>query len=123
MKKVFVASSRRFYDDVKKIKAELDARGVMGFYPYFEFGDGSIEMDEQAKKDVTLRHFPEIDQIDALYIVAPAGYVGISVTLEAAYAYAKGAEIISSEPVGEMAVRALVSRVMLPSEFIAYAAM
>lgn len=119
--KVFVASSRRFYDDVKKIKAELNARGVVGFYPYFEFGDGSIEMDEQAKKNVTLRHFPEIDQVDILYIVAPAGYVGISVTLEAAYAYAKGAQIISSEPAEEMAVRAIVSKVMTPEEFVAYA--
>ena len=121
MKKVFVASSRRFYDGVKKIKAELDARGVVGFYPYFEFGDGSIEMDEQAKKDVTLRHFPEIDQVEVMYLYTPEGYVGISVTLEAAYAYTKGAEVISSEPVQEMAIRAIVTRVMTPEEFIAYA--
>lgn len=120
MKSVFVASSRKFYDIVKDIKSRLDKLGIKGHYPYFELGDGSIENDEQKKKQVTLKHFPEIDEIDIFYIVAKEGYVGCSVMIEMTYAYAKGKEIISSEPIGELAARALVTKVMEPEEFIDY---
>lgn len=121
MKTVFIASSRRYYDQVKTIKKELDAKGVKGFYPYFDFHTGEAENDEELKKKLTMGHFPELDQIDVLYIVAQDGYVGHSVTLETAYSYAKNKEIISSEPIDELAVRALVSKTMTPEEFIAYA--
>lgn len=121
MKAVFVASSRRYYDDVKKIKEKLDELNVKGFYPYFDFNADSLEKDEEAKKKVTLAHFPEIDKVDVIYIYAKDGYVGYSVTIEAAYAYAKGKEVISSEPIKEPAVKALVSRVMTMEEFVTYA--
>ncbi len=39
-------------------------------------------------------------------------------TIEIAYAYAKGKEIISSEKIKEPAVRALVSKVMVKEEMI-----
>ena len=118
MKTVFIASSRKYYDGVKAIKVQLDALGVKGFYPYFELTN--IEEDEEAKKSATMRHFPELDRVDALYVFSPDGYVGCSVTIETAYAFAKGKEIISSEPVSELAVRGLVSRVMTPDEFVKY---
>jgi len=120
MKTVFVASSRKFYDIVKNIKSNLDKLGVKAYYPYFEFGDGFIENDEEKKKQVTLKHFPEIDKIDVFYIVAKDGYVGCSVIIEMAYAYAKGKEIISSEPIIELAARALVNKVMAPEKFVNY---
>lgn len=121
MKTVFVASSRKYYDQVKEIKDQLDRLGVKGFYPYFEYHDGSAEDDEEKKKELTLRHFPELDQVDVIYVVAPDGYTGCSVTIESAYAYARGKEVITSEPAAELAVRAMVSQVMSPDEFIAYA--
>lgn len=121
MKTVFVASSRKFYPIVKEIKSRLDELGVKGFYPYFEFGDDSIEDDEEEKKRVTLAHFPEIDEVDTLYVVARDGYVGYSVAIEITYAYAKGKEIISSEPINELAVRAMVTKTMSPKEFIEFA--
>lgn len=121
MKTVFVASSRKYYDDLKRIKQELDKLGVKGFYPYFEFNAESVEHDEELKKKLTLRHFPELDQIDVLYVYAKDGYVGYSVTIEMAYAYAKGKEIISSEQINEIAVRAMVSKIMNKEEFIEYA--
>lgn len=121
MKTVYIASSSKYYDQVKEIKKELDAKGVKGFYPYFEFHTTEADDDEELKKKLTLDHFPELDQIDVLYIVAQDGYVGCSVTIETAYSYAKNKEIISSEPVGELAVRAMVSKTMTPAEFVAYA--
>ena len=120
MKSVFVASSRKFYDVVKEIKFRLDEFGVKGNYPYFELGDGSIENNEVMKKQVTLKHFPEIDEIDVFYIVVKDGYVGYSGVIEMTYAYAKGKEIISSETINELAPRALVDKVMTPEEFIDY---
>lgn len=121
MKTVFVASSRKYYDKVKDIKRQLDDAGVKGFYPYFEYHDDRAEDDEEKKKELTLGHFPEIDQIDVLYAWTPGGYVGCSVTIEITYAYAKGKEVITSEPVDELAIRAIVSDVMTEEEFIAHA--
>jgi hypothetical protein len=120
MKTVFVASSKKFYEDVKKIKTKLDKLGVKGFYPYFEFDAEAAEKNEALKKKLTLNHFPEIDMIDVLYVFAKEGYVGYSVTIEIAYAYAKNKEIISSEPIKEFGVKALVSKVMAPEEFVKY---
>ena len=118
MKRVFVASSRKFYDKVKVLKSRLDELGVVGFYPYFDFADDSVEKDEKLKKELTKKHFPEIDQVDVLYILAEGGYTGVSVAIEASYAYAKNIEVISSEPVRELALQAIVSRVMTQVEFI-----
>ncbi len=118
MKSVFVASSRKYYDDIKLIKKELDKLGVKGNYPYFHLLDEG--MSDEKKIETTLKHFPEIDEIDVLYVYAKQGYVGNSVTVEVTYAYAKGKEIISSELVDELAVRAMISKVMPPKEFTKY---
>lgn len=121
MKAVFVASSRKYYDEVREIKKELDARGVKGFYPYFEYHDEEVEADQEQKKKLTLSHFPELDQVEVLYAIIKDGHIGYSVTIELTYAYARGAEIICSEQVDEFAVQTMVSKVMTPTEFIEYA--
>jgi hypothetical protein len=120
MKSVFVVSSRKWYPEVKQIKNQLDEKGVKGYYPYFEIHDQVAEIDENMKKKLTLGHFPEIEEIDTLYVYAEDGYVGYSVTIEITYAFAHRKEIITSEPVKEFAVRALVNHVMTPDKFIAY---
>ena len=118
--KIFVATSKKFYDYVKQlIKQPLDVLNVEAFYPFFNLKD-EVENDEELKKNVTLSRFPEIDESDVLYVYAKDGYVGHSVTIEMAYAFAKGKEIISSEPVKEYAVRALVTKVMPAPAFLEY---
>ena len=67
-----------------------------------------------------MKHFLEIGQVDTLYIFAPKGYAGISVSLEAGYAKGQGKEIVSSEPLEELAVRAVVNKTMSPKKFIEY---
>lgn len=118
MKSVFVASSRKYYNQVFAIRDKLEELGVKGFYPYIDETD--IEDNPEEKKKATVSHFPEIDEIDSLYALTPEGRVGYSVTIEIAYAYAKGKEVITSEPVQELAVKALVSKEMSPEEFIEY---
>ncbi len=83
MKSVFVASSRKYYDKIKEIKTKLDDLGIKGHYPYFDFHNGSVENNEEIKKKLTLNHFPEIDEIDILYVYAKDGYVGYSVIVNA----------------------------------------
>ncbi len=118
MKKIFVAGSKKYYDEIKKIKNRFEELGIIGYYPYFDKHDFVADNNEIIKKQITLAHFPEIDEIDILYIYAKDGYVGYSVTIEIAYAYARDKMIISSELINELAVRALVPIVMEPEDFI-----
>ncbi len=68
---------------------------------------------------MTLRRFPEIDESDTLYALLPGGHIGCSVTIESTYAYAKGKRVVTSDEPQEYAVRATVSEVCPPDEFIA----
>lgn len=116
--KVFVASSKRFYDKVKALKVKLDAKGIKGYYPYFDLDQAEIENNLDKKRNVTMQHFPEIDDVDVMYVVCPHGYIGYSVTIEMAYAYAKGKKIITAESLQEFAAQALVSEIMDEERFI-----
>ena len=60
-----------------------------------------------------------IDDSDIFYALLPDGYIGCSVTIELAYAYARGKEIVVSEAPAEFAVRALVTKINSPDQFIA----
>jgi len=78
----------------------------------------AFDADPDYKSRVTLQHFPEIDDCDVFYALLPGGYIGCSVTIELAYAYAKGKEIVVSEAPTEFAVRALVSEISNPDQFL-----
>jgi hypothetical protein len=116
---VFVATSKRFYDEAERIVARIKARDVMVHHPYFHLDPTAVDADPDYKSRVTLQHFPEIDDCDVFYALLPDGYIGCSVTIELAYAYAKGKEIVVSEAPTEFAVRALVSKISSPDHFIA----
>ena len=55
MKTVFIASSRKWYAEVKHIKWRLDSFGVKGYYPYFKYHDETAELDPKIKKQLTHR--------------------------------------------------------------------
>jgi hypothetical protein len=116
---VFVATSKRFYDEAERIVERIKACDVMVHHPYFHIDPTVVDADPDYKSRVTLQHFPEIDDCDLFYALLPDGYIGCSVTIELAYAYAKGKEIVVSEAPTEFAVRALVTKISSPDHFIA----
>ena len=116
--KVFVATSKRFYAEAAVLCDDIRAAGHMVYHPFFDRDQDSIEADPALKQAVTRDHFAEIDACDVLYALAPGGYVGTSVVIEMAYAFARGNRVVTSEPVGEYAARALVSEVAAPADFL-----
>ena len=116
---VFVATSKRFYDEAERLVERIKAWDVMVHHPYFHIDPSAVDADPDYKSRVTLQHFPEIDDCDVFYALLPDGYIGCSVTIELAYAYAKGKEIVVSEAPAEFAVRALVTEIRNPDQFIA----
>jgi len=116
---VFVATSKRFYDEAERIVERIKACDVMVHHPYFHLDPTVVDADPDYKSRVTLQHLPEIDDCDLFYALLPDGYIGCSVTIELAYAYAKGKEIVVSEAPTEFAVRALVTKISSPDHFIA----
>ena len=116
---VFVATSKRFYDEAERLVERIKACNLTVHHPYFHLDPTEVDADPETKSRVTLQHFPEIDESDIFYALLPGGYIGCSVTIELAYAYAKGKEIVVSEAPSEFAVRALVTAISSPDQFIA----
>jgi len=115
---IFVATSKRFYEEAARIVKRIKACDVMVHHPYFHLDPTAVDADPDYKSRVTLQHFPEIDDCDVFYALLPGGYIGCSVTIELAYAYAKDKEIVVSEAPTEFAVRALVSEISSPDQFL-----
>jgi hypothetical protein len=116
---VFVATSKRFYETAEDIVKLLKGCGVTVHHPYFHLDPKAVDTDPEIKSQVTLKHFPEIDDCDVLYALLPGGYIGCSVTIELTYTYAKGKKIIASEKPLEFAVLPMISEICSPERFIA----
>jgi hypothetical protein len=116
---VFVATSKRFYEEALQFVKSLKDCGVTVHHPYFHLDSNAVDADPELKSQVTLQHFPEIDVSEIVYALLPGGYIGCSVTIELAYAYAKGKRIVVSEPPSEFAVLPMISEVCSPEQFLA----
>ena len=115
---IFIAGSRKFYDEIEHLKDELNERGVEA--ETSGKWESTQEDTLENQRDALLRAFETIDAADVLYILAKDGYVGKTVAMEAAYAHARGVTITSSEPVEELSVRGLVDEVVPVKEFLAH---
>ena len=118
MKSVFIAGSRRFSTEIEKLDKLCKENGIKSFTA------GKILNKEdtfQSEKSALFRALHRIEISDIVYVMARKGYVGKTVALEIAYAFSKKREIISSEPIEDFSVRALVSKVMGHGELIKYA--
>ncbi len=114
---VFVATSKRFYEQAEALVKQLKNAGVKVHHPYFHLNPAEVDADSEFKSEVTIRHFPEIGESDIFYALLTDGYIGCSVTIELTYAYAKGKKIIASEAPAEFAVRPMVSEICSPEKF------
>lgn len=86
---VFVATSKRFYEEALEFVKRLKDCGVTVYHPYFHLDSSAVDADPELKSQVTLQHFLEIDESEIIYALLPGGYIGYSVTIELAYAYAQ----------------------------------
>ena len=116
---VFVATSKRFYAEAEALVDRLKSAGQRVHHPYFHLDPAKIDADADLKSQVTIQHFPEIDESEVFYALLPGGYIGCSVTIELTYAYAKGKEIFASEAPDEFAVRPMISEICSPQQFAA----
>jgi hypothetical protein len=114
---IFIAGSRKFYDEIEHLKDKLNERGVEA--ETSGKWDSTQEDTVENQRDALMRAFETIDTADALYILAKDGYVGKTVAMEAAYAHARGTTIMASEPVEELSVKGLVDEVVPVKEFLA----
>ncbi len=116
---IFVATSKRFYSEAESVVSQLRQAGHRVHHPYFHLDPAEIESDPDLKREVTLRHFPEIDESDVLYALTLGGYVGCSVTIEITYAFARGKRVIASESPTEFALGAMISEICSTDKLLA----
>lgn len=114
MKTLFVAGSRKFHKEIKELVKRLEGRSIkISTAGKWNAAESDALESERA---ALLRAFKEIDKADMVYIYSAGGYVGKTVAMEIAYAYARAKVVVSSERIEELSARALVSRVVKPEQ-------
>jgi hypothetical protein len=95
MKSVVVCGSKKYAKEMKKFCQELEKAGVMAFEPSFSDPPITEEMlihnefaTSKIFKGLTLEHFDWIRKSEVCFIYNKDDYVGVSVTMEMAYASA-----------------------------------
>lgn len=118
MKSVFVAGSRKFFDEIEILVGNMRKKHI----PVSTAGtwDKAKPDTFASEKKALLLAFRQINKGDILYVYARKGYIGKTVAMEIGYAFSQKKEIISSEEIGDFSARALVSRVVRPERLIAY---
>ncbi|MFH1064472.1 MAG: hypothetical protein V1729_05305 [Candidatus Woesearchaeota archaeon] len=118
MKSIFIAGSRKFYDEIEGLMDSLNAQDIKAQTSGKWSSDQEDTLENQ--KDALLTAFERIDQSDVTYVFCKDGYVGRTVAMEIAYAHSKGKEVISSNEIEELSAQALVSKVLSPEELEKY---
>ncbi|MBS3092028.1 hypothetical protein J4466_01270 [Candidatus Pacearchaeota archaeon] len=118
MKSVFIAGSRRFYNEIKNLANDLNKNKVMtstaGEY------NSSKKDTLTSEKRALLSAFDKIRKSDLLYVYSKKGYIGKTVAMEIAFAYCLKKEIIAYDIIEEFSAQALVSKVLKPKELMEY---
>jgi len=99
--KIVVASSRRYFPELKRLRAKLND-GMTVLFPNFEEDNPK---DPETLARLHREFYEKIDSAEALYVYNKNGYTGASVLVEIGYARAKGKKIYTLEPAEELAVR------------------
>ena len=116
MKSLYIAGSRKFFDDIEKLAELCVGNDIKVSTPKKGFDDAGFE----GEKEALFRAFELIDIAEVVFVFAKGGYVGKTVAMEISYAYARNKEIISLEEIEEFSARAIVNKVMNAEELIEY---
>ena len=118
MKSVFIAGSRKFFDDIEKSVLVLKNNNInvatAGKW------DKTQKDTPKSEKSALLKAFKEIDRSDIVYIYAVKGHIGKTVAMEIAYAYARKKELIALHEIEDFSVQALIYKIMNLNELIEY---
>lgn len=119
MKSVVVCGSKKYKDEIAGFCRELEKLGVLVFEPSFKEPipeSALIHSDyvtSKIFKGLTLEHFDWIRKSEVCYVYNTEDYVGVSVTLEMAYASALGKPIFALSPkTGDPCRDALIDKVV-----------
>lgn len=120
-----MCGSKRFAKDIAKFCTELNNAGVLVFEPSFDtpvFEDkviGDPYITSKVFKGLTLEHFDWIRKSDVCYIYNPGRYIGVSVTMEMAFASALSKPIFALSPeTGDPCSAALIDKVVTSKELL-----
>lgn len=119
MRSVCVCGSKRYRKEIAEFCQKLERAGALVFEPSIQqpiFEKEKIHSDYvtgKLFKGLTLEHFDWIRKSDICFIYNKADYVGVSVTLEMAYAAALGKPIFAlSKETGDPCRNALIDKVI-----------
>jgi len=118
MKSVFIAGSRKFFQEIEQLVQLLKQSNIaVATSGKWE----STQKDNlENQKAALLRAFKEIDNSDIIYILANNKYIGKTVAMEIAYAYAKNKTIISSQEIEELSARSLIPHTLDKEQLIKF---
>lgn len=126
MKSVVVCGSKKYKAEIAAFCAELEKRGVLVFEPSIQqpiFETEVIHSDyvtAKIFKGLTLEHFDWIRKSDVCFIYNKDDYVGVSVTMEMAYASALSKPIFAlTGQTGDPCRDALIDKVISSPEALA----
>ncbi len=127
MKSVVVCGSKKFAKEIDAFCSELEKNGVLVFEPSIQ--DEPFEEDEfihseyvtgKLFKGLTLEHFDWIRKAEVCFVFNKGDYVGVSVTMEMAYAYALGKPVFAlSSKTGDPCRDALIDKVFTSAKTLA----
>jgi hypothetical protein len=119
MKSVVVCGSKRYKDEIANFCVALEKLGVLVFEPSIKqpiLESTQLEspyVTAKLFKGLTLEHFDWIRKSEICFIYNKGDYVGVSVTLEMAYASALSKPIFAlSDKTGDPCRDALIDRVV-----------
>ncbi len=118
MKSVFIAGSRKFYIEIENLVQKLENKNIK-VAAAGKWNKGQEDTPE-SEKNALLNAFKKIDEFDIVYVFSKDGYVGKTVAMEIAYAYARNKIIISSHEIEEMSANVLIKNISSPDNLIEF---
>jgi nucleoside 2-deoxyribosyltransferase len=116
MKKIFLAGSRKFADDLQNVFEMCKEAGI----EVIKGRDSVKQLSDEEEKEAHKEMLRRIEKSDVVYVVSGDGYIGKTVALEIGYAIGKGKEVISSTKITEAGADSFVSKILKKEDLVEY---